>query len=69
MFSIVGIVLIFAGVLTEKGKLDVFVQLAELVTICGAAIGNGLAANPMLVLKKMIGGLTGVIEGAPFSNQ
>jgi chemotaxis protein MotA len=61
MFSIVGILLVFAcvigGFLMEKGKLGVLVQPAELVTIGGAAIGTVLAANPMHILKKMIAGL------------
>jgi chemotaxis protein MotA len=73
MFSIIGILLVFAcviiGFLMEKGKLAVLVQPAELVTIVGAAIGTVLAANPMHILKKMIAGLLGVIKGSPFSKQ
>jgi chemotaxis protein MotA len=73
MFSIVGIVLVFAcvigGFLMEKGKLGVLVQPAELVTIGGAAIGTVLAANPMYILKKIVGGLMSVIKGSPFSKQ
>src|SRR6201992_3151239 len=73
MFSIIGIVLVFACVITgflmEKGKLAVLIQPAELVTIGGAAIGTVLAANPMDILKKLVGGLLGVIKGSPFSKQ
>src|SRR3984885_1304920 len=73
MFSIIGIVVVFAcvigGYLMEKGKLAVLVQPAELVTIGGAAIGTVLAANPMYILKQMVAGLTGVIKGSPFSKQ
>ncbi len=73
MFSIVGILLVFAcviiGFLMEKGKLAVLVQPAELVTIGGAAIGTVLTANPLHILKKMIAGLLGVIKGSPFSKQ
>ena len=73
MFSIIGIVVVFAcvigGYLMEKGKLAVLVQPAELVTIGGAAIGTVLAANPMHILKKMVAGLMGVIKGSPFSKQ
>src|SRR6201996_2537401 len=69
MFSIIGIVLVFACVITgflmEKGKLAVLIQPAELVTIGGAAIGTVLAANPMHILKKLLG----VIKGSPFSKQ
>jgi chemotaxis protein MotA len=73
MFSIIGILVVFAcvigGFLMEKGKLAVLVQPAELVTIGGAAIGTVLAANPMHILKRLIGGLLGVIKGSPFSKQ
>jgi chemotaxis protein MotA len=47
----------------------VLVQPAELVTIGGAAIGTVLAANPMHIIKKMTGGLLGVLKGSPFSKQ
>src|ERR1700733_5210163 len=73
MFLIVGILLVFAcvvtGFLMEKGKLAVLVQPAELVTIGGAAIGTVLAANPMYILKKLVGGLMSVIKGSPFSKK
>jgi chemotaxis protein MotA len=73
MFSIVGIVIVFAcvigGFLMEKGKLAVLVQPAELVTIGGAAIGTVLAANPMHILKRLITGLLGVIKGSPFTKK
>jgi chemotaxis protein MotA len=73
MFSIIGILLVFAcviiGFLMEKGKLAVLIQPAELVTIVGAAIGTVLAANPMYILKKMIAGLMGILKGSPFSKQ
>jgi chemotaxis protein MotA len=73
MFSIVGIVIVFAcvigGFLMEKGKLAVLVQPAELVTIGGAAIGTVLAANPMHILKRLIAGLLGVIKGSPFTKK
>src|ERR1700691_5544163 len=70
MFSIIGILVVFGcvigGFLMEKGKLAVLVQPAELVTIGGAAIGTVLTANPMHIVKKIIGGLTGVMKGSPF---
>jgi chemotaxis protein MotA len=73
MFSIVGILLVFACVITgflmEKGKLGVLVQPSELVTIGGAAIGTVLTANPMYILKKMVVGLMGVVKGSPFTKQ
>jgi chemotaxis protein MotA len=71
MFSIIGILLVFAavlcGFLMEKGPLLVLMQPSELVIIGGAAIGTMLAANPMHVIKKIIGGLTGVLSGSKYS--
>jgi chemotaxis protein MotA len=73
MLAIVGIVIVFAcvlgGFLMEKGKPAVLVQPAELVTIGGAAIGTILAANPMHILKKMLGGLMGILKGSRFSKK
>jgi chemotaxis protein MotA len=73
MFSIVGILLVFAcviaGFLMEKGQIAVLIQPAELVTIGGAAVGTILTANPMYILKKLVGGLMSVIKGSPFSKQ
>ena len=73
MFAIIGVVLVFACVITgflmEKGKLGVLVQPAELVTIGGAAIGTVLSANPMHVLKKMISGVLGILKGSPYTKQ
>jgi chemotaxis protein MotA len=73
MFAIIGIVFVFACVITgflmEKGKLPVLIQPAELVTIGGAAIGTILAANPMHIIKKLVGGLLGILKGSPFTKQ
>jgi chemotaxis protein MotA len=73
MFAIIGVVLVFACVITgflmEKGKLPVLIQPAELVTIGGAAIGTVLAANPMHILKKLVSGLLGILKGSPYSKQ
>jgi chemotaxis protein MotA len=71
MFSIIGIVLVFgavvAGFLMEKGKLPVLVQPSEFVIIGGAALGAMLASNPLHVLKKIVGGVMGVLKGSKFS--
>jgi chemotaxis protein MotA len=73
MFSIVGILLVFAsvvaGYLMEKGKIGVLLQPAELLIIGGAAIGTVLTANPMRILKKIVAGLVDVIKGSPFPKQ
>jgi chemotaxis protein MotA len=71
MFAIIGIVVVFgavvAGYLMEHGNLKVLVQPAELVIIGGAAIGTVLIANPLHILKKMVGGITGVFGGSKFT--
>jgi chemotaxis protein MotA len=71
MFVIVGIVVVFgaviAGYLMEKGPLKVLMQPAELIIIGGAAIGTVLIANPLYVLKAIIGGVAGAFGGSKFS--
>ena len=73
MISIVGIVVVFGavigGFLMEKGQLAVLIQPAEVVTIVGAALGTLLVANPVHVLKGLIGSLVGVLSGSPYNKQ
>jgi chemotaxis protein MotA len=70
MFAIIGIVVVFgaivAGYLMEKGNLMVLVQPAELIIIGGAALGTLFIANPMHIIKAMVGGVTGVLKPSPF---
>jgi chemotaxis protein MotA len=71
MFSIIGILVVFGavicGFLMEKGPLLVLMQPAEVVTICGAAIGTILIANPIPIIRAMINGLLGVLSPSAFS--
>src|SRR6201996_8568019 len=73
MFTIIGIVVVFgavlAGYLMEHGNLKVLIQPAELVIIGGAAIGTVLIANPLHILKKIVGGLGGAFGGSKFTKQ
>lgn len=73
MGSIIGIVVVFGavigGFLMEKGQLAVLVQPAELVTIGGAALGTMLVGNPFYILKQLIGSVTGLLSGSPFTKQ
>jgi chemotaxis protein MotA len=73
VFAIVGILLVFAavigGFLMEKGHIEVLVQPAELLIIVGASMGTLLVANPMHVLKGIVGGLKGVLGGSPFNRE
>src|ERR1700729_2170346 len=70
MFVIIGIVVVFgavvAGYLMEHGNLKVLVQPAELVIIGGAAVGTVLIANPLHILKAIVGGLAGAFGGSKF---
>ena len=73
MFSIIGIVLVFAavvgGYLMEKGNIHVLMQPAELLIIGGAAIGTLLVANPLHILKDVASRITGVLKGSKFNKQ
>src|ERR1700685_1580514 len=73
MFAIIGIVIVFGsvigGYLMEHGNLKVLVQPAELVVIGGAAIGTVLIANPLHILKQIVGGVAGVFGGSKFTKQ
>ncbi|HEY6489877.1 MAG: flagellar motor stator protein MotA [Terracidiphilus sp.] len=71
MFAIVGIFVVFAavlgGFLMEKGHIEVLIQPAELLIIVGASTGTLLVANPVHILKGIVGGLKGVIGGSKFN--
>ncbi len=71
MFIIIGIVVVFgsivAGYLMEHGSLKVLMQPAELLIIGGAAVGTLLIANPLHVVKKIIGGIVGSFKGSHFN--
>src|SRR6266403_3338771 len=70
MFVIIGIVIvigaILGGYLMEHGNLKVLIQPAELVIIGGAALGTVLIANPLHILKKIVGGLLGVFGSSKY---
>lgn len=73
MFAIVGILVVFgcivAGYLMEHGNIRVLIQPAELVIIGGAAMGTILVANPIHIIKKIIGGVSGVFGSSKFGKQ
>lgn len=73
MFVIIGIVVVFgavvAGYLMEHGNLRVLLQPAELVIIGGAAVGTVLIANPLHILKAIVGGIGGVFGASKFSKE
>lgn len=71
MFSIIGILIVFGaivgGYLMEHGNLQVLLQPAEMVIILGAAIGTLIVANPLPILKRIVGGMIGVITGSAYT--
>ena len=73
MFAIIGIVVVFgcvvAGYLMEHGNLKVLIQPAELLIIGGAAVGTVLIANPLHIIKKIVGGIGGVFGSSKFGKQ
>jgi chemotaxis protein MotA len=73
MFAIVGIVVVFGavigGFLMEKGHMAVLFQPAELLIIAGAATGTLLVANPVRILKAILGGLMGAFKGSPYTKE
>jgi len=73
MFAIIGIVVVFgcivAGYLMEHGNLKVLIQPAELIIIGGAAVGTVLVANPLHILKQIVGGIAGVFGSSKFGKQ
>ncbi len=73
MFIIVGIVLVFGGVVAgftmAGGQLEVLIQISEFVTIGGAAIGSFLIATPMSVTKKIFVLLPKALKGDHFSKE
>lgn len=73
MFAIIGIVVVFAGViigfLMAGGHLMVLLQVSEFVTIGGAAIGSILIASPLSLIKKMLGVLPSIFGGHESSKQ
>jgi chemotaxis protein MotA len=70
MFVIIGIVVVIGaivgGYLMEHGNIKVLLQPAELLIIGGAAAGTVLIANPLHILKKIVGGFASVFGGAKY---
>ena len=73
MFTIIGIVVVFAAILTgylmEHGNISVLLQPAELIIIGGAAAGTVLIANPMHILKQIAGGFGVAFGISPYTKE
>jgi len=73
MLALIGIVLVFAAVFggytLERGNPYVLMQPAEMLIICGAAMGTVLVANPPAVIRKMASGLVATFRNSPLTQQ
>lgn len=73
MFAIIGIVVVFGavlgGFLMEKGPIAVLMQPSEFLILGGAALGALVSANPIHVLKKLLGGMMMVLSGSKYSKK
>jgi chemotaxis protein MotA len=71
MIVILGIVLVLGaiagGYSMEHGNFLLLIQPAELVIIFGAAVGTVVAANPISTLKRLVGGVLGLLGGSPYT--
>jgi chemotaxis protein MotA len=73
MLTLIGIVLVFAavfgGYMLEKGNPYVLMQPAEILIICGAAMGTVLVANPPAAIRKMGAGLAKAFRNSQLTPQ
>ncbi len=73
MFAIIGILVVFGavvgGYLMEHGNLKVLVAARGTADHRGSGRGTVLIANPLHILKKIVGGITGVFGGSKFTKQ
>lgn len=73
MLSIIGIVIVFAGViggyLMEGGNLHVLYQPAEVVIIVGAAVGSTMIGTPPKTMKKLVGDMPKIFKGGGFTKE
>lgn len=73
MFAIIGIVVVIGAIIggytMEHGNLKVLVQPAELIIIGGAGLGTVLIANPLHILKEIVGGVVGVFQGSKITKK
>lgn len=71
MLALVGIAIVFCavfgGYLIEKGNPYVLLQPAELLIVCGAALGIVLVANPPAAIRRMAGGAWKAFRSTPYT--
>jgi chemotaxis protein MotA len=70
MFALIGaavvVIAIIGGYLLEHGHILVLLQPAEFLIIAGAAAGTTLIANPLAVIKKIVGGIGNVFKPSKY---
>ncbi|MFN8219421.1 MAG: flagellar motor stator protein MotA [Fimbriimonadales bacterium] len=72
MFTIIGIVIVFAavmvGYLMHHGNIGVLIQINEFVILGGAGLGSFLAANGMKNFQSAIKGVMGLLKPDPYTS-
>ncbi len=73
MFVIIGIAVVFGGVLLgfiiAGGNPILLIQVSEFITIGGAAVGSILIASPLSLIKKIIAELPHLLNPVHYSKQ
>ncbi len=73
MLVIIGIVIVFGAIITgftiAGGNIVLLIQVAEYITIGGAALGSFLVGTPMPVIKKIFALLPKVLKSENFSKE
>jgi chemotaxis protein MotA len=71
MFAIIGILVVLGSVLggfsIAGGKIPALFHVSEIIVILGTALGTVFISTPVPILKLMIGKVTSVLKGTPFS--
>jgi chemotaxis protein MotA len=71
MFIFIGIAVVVGSVLggfiMHGGPIPVLLQWNEFLIIGGAAVGSLLVGSPLSVIKKVVGSLTGMLKGDPYT--
>lgn len=63
--SVIVILSVAGGYAIEGGNFAVLIQPAELIIICGAALGSMLIGSSITVIKSMVAQLTGLFGSGP----
>jgi chemotaxis protein MotA len=73
MFAIIGTAIVIACVvgsfLVEGGSVMLLWHPAEVVTICGAALGAFVISNPIKIVKKSFGSAIGLVKGPKYKRE